>query len=137
MSRDSTTIFAAFFCICSLAVAGIEPSLSGSWSTPEKPGGSFTLFLTQTGDAVTGYHTAIAHRGNRIDAILAEDGNPSITGTFTNGVARVNFKSGYSDVTGQAEIVLKDGMVTWTILHKSSGGCYIPEHAVLHRDKSK
>jgi hypothetical protein len=137
MIRVLTTHFAAFFCICLLAFAGTESHLSGSWSTPEKPGGSFTLFLTQTGDAVTGYHTAIAHHGNRIDATLAEDGTPSIKGTFSNGVAHVTFKSGYSDVTGEAEIVLQDDKLAWTILRKSSGSCYIPDKAFLQRDDSK
>jgi hypothetical protein len=91
--------------LCCGALAGDGVNFAGSWDAPVNDVSAFSLDLTQTGNRITGYHTAIAHRGKRIDSVLPDEGRPSITGTITGGVAHVRFQSGY-DESGRGEAVL-------------------------------
>ena len=109
-----------------------KEAFTGSWDFNAGNASSFSLELTQTGNRVQGYHTAIAHRGNRIDAVLPKEGKPSITGDVVAGVAHIHFRSGYSDATGDATLTLKGNKVEWTIT-RSSGAHYLPASCILRR----
>jgi|ERR1700736_905869 hypothetical protein len=105
---------------------------AGVWDFNAGNASSFTLELTQAGNHIEGYHTAIAHRGNRIDAILPKEGKPSITGDVVAGVAHIHFRSGYSDATGEATLTLKGNKLEWEIT-RSSGAHYLPTSCILRR----
>src|SRR2546427_11459221 len=81
-----------FLCCGALAADGVN--FAGSWDAPVNDVSAFSLDLTQTGNRITGYHTAIAHRGKRIDSVLPDEGRRSITGTITGGGISVRFQSG-------------------------------------------
>ena len=83
--------------LCCGALAGDGVNFAGSWDAPVNDVSAFSLDLTQTGNRITGYHTAIAHRGKRIDSVLPDEGRTSITGTITGGIAHVRFQSGYDE----------------------------------------
>jgi hypothetical protein len=72
----------------------------------------------------------------RIDAMIPEDGNPSIFGIVQGKTARVKFQSGYSEATGEALLTLKDeNTLDWKILNVTDGEIYIPGEAILKRKK--
>ncbi len=122
-----------FLCCGALAAAGVN--FAGSWDAPVNDVSAFSLDLTQTGNRITGYHTAIAHRGKRVDSVLPDEGRPSITGTITGGVAHVRFQSGYDESgRGEAVLTLRDNKLEWKIT-KSSGIHYFPMSCVLSRQK--
>ena len=123
------------FLLCCGALAGDGVNFAGSWDAPVNDVSAFSLDLTQTGNRITGYHTVIADRGNRIDSVLPDEGRPSITGTITGGVAHVRFQSGYDESgRGEAVLILRDNKLEWKIT-KSSGIHYFPMSSVLSRQK--
>ncbi len=126
-----TTLFSLMLLIAD-ASATEKRGFAGSWFFSAGNAASFSLKLTQTGDRIQGYHTAIAHRGNRIDAVIPGEGKPSITGDIVGGDAHIRFHSGYSDATGEATLTLKDNKLEWKIT-KSSGAHYLPSSSILHR----
>jgi len=134
MSRFLPIFVGILLSIHHIAVGAEKSGFTGSWSAQESPDFSFSLILTQVGDKITGYHIAIAHHGNRIDAVLPKEGDPSIIGTISKGIAHVRFKSGYSDATGEAQIVFKKDLLEWSIIQKSPGDCYIPQTSTLYRE---
>src|SRR5438874_6600535 len=97
MPRSLPILLFICFGIAAGALASDSPSFTGSWDAPDSAASAFSLDLVQTGNRIKGYHTAIAHRGKRIDAVLPSEGAPSITGTASGGVARVRFQSGYNE----------------------------------------
>jgi len=112
--------------LCCGALAGDGVNFAGSWDAPVNDVSAFSLDLTQTGNRITGYHTAIAHRGKRIDSVLPDAGRPSITGTITGGVAHVRFQSGYDESgRGEAALTLRDHEVFWYSL-LSNVICLVP-----------
>ena len=114
------------------ASATEKRGFAGSWSFSAGNAVSFSLKLTRTGDRIEGFHTAVAHRGNRIDAVLPGEDEPSITGDIVAGVAHIRFHSGYSDATGEATLTLKANKLEWKIT-QSSGAHYLPSSCILHR----
>jgi hypothetical protein len=114
------------------ATAHGAPSFTGSWASKANGDFEFSLDLTQKGNRLEGYHTAVALHGRRIDAVLPSDGPPSVAGIISGGVAEVHFQSGYSDATGEATISLHGNKLEWKII-KSSGAHYLPESCVLYR----
>jgi hypothetical protein len=124
-------LFALAFLLANSSAASKKP-FTGVWDFNAGSAASFTLELTQTGNHIEGYHTAIAHRGNRIDAILPKEGEPSITGDVVSGVAHVHFRSGYSDATGEATLTLNGNKLEWEII-RSSGAHYLPKSCILRR----
>ena len=124
-----TILFALTLLIAQSSGAGKKP-FAGVWDFNAGNASSFTLELTQTGNHIEGYHTAIAHRGNRIDAILPKEGKPSITGDVIAGVAHISFRSGYSDATGEATLTLNGNKLEWKIT-RSSGAHYLPTTCIL------
>jgi len=110
--------------------ADAKTPFTGAWAAKTTEHSAFSLQLTQKGDQLEGYHSAVAQKGNRIDSALPGEDRPSIKGTIVNGVALVQFRSGYSEATGNATLTLKDGKLEWKIT-KSSGVHYLPDTAVL------
>jgi hypothetical protein len=97
---------------------------------------SFMLELVQTGDKVEGYHNSVTNGGRRLDTVLKDDGIPSVSGTVTNGVATVKFKSGYGNGTGEAVMKIVKGELDWTIKN-SKGEHYFPQECVMEKLKEK
>ena len=126
-----TTLFSLMLLIAD-ASATEKRGFAGSWSFSVGNASSFSLDLTRNGNRIQGYHTAIARRGNRIDAVLPGEGKPSITGDIIAGVAHIRFHSGYSDATGEATLTLKDNKLEWRIT-QSSGAHYLPNSCILNR----
>jgi hypothetical protein len=114
------------------ALASGTKDFTGSWEASSGGAGSFALTLTQTGSSVQGYHSAVAHRGNRIDAVLPDAAKPSITGSVVADIATVTFRSGYSSATGEATLTRSGDKLVWKIT-KSSGTHYLPSVSILHR----
>lgn len=112
------------------------PDFTGSWIFQTESSG-FGFDLVQTGDKIEGYHNSVVSGGRRVDTVLKEFGSPpSITGTVSNGVAKVKFKSGYGDGTGDAEMKIVKGKLEWKIT-SSTGQHYIPNECVLTKEKPK
>ncbi|HEX3046284.1 MAG TPA: hypothetical protein VHY08_16120 [Bacillota bacterium] len=110
--------------------------LSGEWSNNSVKFYFFSLTLTQTCDNLNGYHSGATANATRIDAVIPDDGNPSIFGTVQGKSAKVKFKSGYSEAAGEALITLKDAdTLSWKIINVTDDEFYIPEEALLKRDK--
>jgi hypothetical protein len=115
--------------------AGDGVNFAGSWSDPPHDSGGFSLDLTQAGNRIQGYHTAIALHGRRIDATLHEDGRPSITGTVVDGVAHLHFQSGYDERgRGDALLTFRGDKLEWKIT-KTTGYHYLPSSCLLSRDR--
>ena len=121
---------------CSLicACATDNSKFTGRWGTKDKKDGDFTIDLVQTDNQIQGYHSAVALHGNRIDAVLPEEGKPSIAGTVIDNIASVQFRSGYSSATGDATITHQNNKLVWTI-NSSTPGHYFPGSAVLYPQK--
>jgi hypothetical protein len=136
MKRYLLMLLAAISCALPCARADAAPKFTGSWETGQAKDRSFSLDLAQTGNRISGYHTAIALKGRRIDAVLPEDGEPSIKGSVNGIQARVQFRSGYSDATGTATITLQGKMLVWRII-SSTPGHFLPDRATLYRQKTK
>ena len=126
-----TNLLAFAFLITTLFGASNKP-FAGVWDFNAGKASSFTLELTQVGNHIEGYHTAIAHRGNRIDAVRPKEGKPSITGDVVAGVAHVRFFSGYGDGAGEATLTLNGNKLEWRIT-RSSGAHYLPTSCILRR----
>ena len=126
----------AFFVLACVtnAVAGDPLSFTGSWDAPDSATSTFSLDLTQHGQHLSGYHSAVARGGKRVDAVLPAEGSPSITGTVSGRVAHVHFQSGYDPEShGEALLTLRrDGTLTWKVT-SSVGAFYLPAAATLHR----
>jgi uncharacterized protein YecT (DUF1311 family) len=132
--RRRSLLILLFLCCGALADDGVN--FAGSWDAPVNDVSAFSLDLTQTGNRITGYHTAIAQRGKRIDSVLPDEGRPSITGTITGGVAHVRFQSGYDESgRGEAVLTLRGNKLEWKII-KSSGIHYLPTKSILQRQKN-
>ena len=116
------------------AVAADPLLFTGSWSAPESATSTFSLDLTQHDHRLSGYHSAVARGGKRVDAVLPSEGSPSITGTVSGRVAHVHFQSGYDPEShGEALLTLRrDGTLTWKVT-SSVGAFYLPAAATLHR----
>ncbi len=126
-------IFLVFGCLAHVVAA--DPLLfTGSWEASESATSSFSLDLTQHGHHLSGYHSAVARGGKRVDAVEPAEGAPSITGTVSGGVAHVHFQSGYAPEShGEALLTLRrDGTLTWKVT-QSVGAFYLPATATLHR----
>ena len=136
MPRNFLILLILCFGFTADSLAGEGASFTGSWDSPNGNVSDFSLDLVQTGNRIQGYHTAIAHRGKRIDAVLPSDGTPSITGTVSGGVAHVHFQSGYDESSsGEAVLTLRGNKLEWKIT-KSSGIHYFPMSCVLRRQKN-
>ena len=123
--RSLLTILFSLTLMIADSSATDKGAFAGSWDFSAGNAAAFSLELTQTGNRVQGYHTAIARHGNRIDAVLPKEGKPSVTGDVVAGVAHIHFRSGYSDATGDATLTLKGNKLEWTIT-RSSGAHYLP-----------
>jgi hypothetical protein len=135
MTRSLLILLVFCFGISAESLADEIVNFAGSWDAPSSDVSAFSLDLTQTGNRIRGYHTAIAHRGKRIDAVLPSEGPPSITGIVTGGVAHIKFRSGYNDTgSGEALLTFRGNKLEWKIT-KSSGAHYFPESSVLFRQK--
>jgi len=110
---------------------------TGSWESKNTKGISLDLDLKQTGNKIEGYHVAVVlnTRSHHTDAVLPEDGRPSITGTVSGSKASVLFTS-ENEATGTATITLQGNKIEWTILSSSSGHL-LPKHATLYRRMEK
>jgi hypothetical protein len=135
-TRFSFLLAAMVLAFAAPAPAAPPPDFTGAWNGPNSDDYTFGFDLKQVGDQVTGYHNAVARHGNRVDAVLPEDGPPSITGTVSGKVAQVHFRSGYKeDAGGDAVMTLqRDGSLSWKITN-STGGHWLPESMVLQREK--
>ena len=126
----------AFFVLgCLSSAVAAEPlPFTGSWSAPDSATSAFSLDLTQRGQHLSGYHSAVARDGKRVDAVLPAEGSPSITGTVSGRVAHVHFQSGYDPGShGEALLTLRrDGTLAWKVT-SSVGAFYLPAAATLHR----
>ena len=124
-----------FFVLCCVAsVVAAEPlPFTGSWDASESAASSFSLDLAQHGRHLSGYHSAVARDGKRVDAVLPTESSPSITGTVSGKVAHVRFQSGYDpDGHGEALLTLRrDGTLAWRVT-RSVGAFCLPEVAILH-----
>ena len=116
------------------ASAGSPLSFAGSWGSPESATCDFSLDLTQHGEHLSGYHSAIAQHGNRVDAVLPDEGSPSITGTIVGRAAHIHFRSGYDESAyGEALLTLQpNGTLRWKVT-KSVGAFYLPTTATLRK----
>ena len=118
------------------AATNEKAGFTGSWGSKADDAVAFSLDLTQAGNHIEGYHSAVAQHGNRIDAVTPDDGQPSITGDVSEGVAHLRFRSGYSDATdaatGEATITISGNTLEWKIT-KSSGVHYLPTSSTLYR----
>ena len=128
-----------FLCSSLFGQAAESEIFTGTWDDTKAKAVSFTLFLKQEGDQVTGYHTAIIlyTRANHVDAILPQDGEPSITGSIIGKKANVKFRSGYGDAKGTAKIEIKDNHIVWTLISASGPDHLFPKHAVLYKQDEK
>lgn len=137
MNRFLLSLF--FLCSAICAHANDSVNFTGTWDDTNAKNISFTLFLTQKGKYIEGYHEAIVlyTRAQHIDSILPKDGKPSITGKISGSKASVKFQSGYSDATGTATIQLKGNKLVWTLISTSSPVHYFPKYAVLSRKNEK
>jgi len=132
MTRKLLILLLAYLLAFMNATAHGAPGFTGSWDSKENGDFAFSLDLTQKGNRLEGYHSAVALHGRRLDAVLPSDGPPSIVGIISGGVAKVRFQSGYSDATGEATITLHGNKLEWKITG-SSGVHYLPESCVLYR----
>lgn len=108
-------------------------SFSGNWIwEKDSDTASFNLFLSQSGNTIEGSHCSVAMGGGRIDC--ADEGEFTIHGTISDGVATVNYISSYSSAQGQAELrMLLNGNLAWKVTTKAGGQTYLPNKAILIR----
>jgi hypothetical protein len=132
MTRSLVILLISSIFIVMDAAANEKGGFTGSWVSKADDAIVFSLDLTQAGSRIKGYHIAVAHHGNRIDAVMPDDGRPSITGAVSRGVAHLRFRSGYSEATGEATITLHGNKLEWKIT-KSSGIHYLPTSSILYR----
>jgi len=106
-------------------------TFTGLWSNA-KEDLMFTLDLFQVGDSIKGYHCGITRNANRIDC--SQEGEVygfTITGTVDGNVAYVNFKSTYSNATGEAIITRYKDFIHWKIVSNTEGEFYLPMDEIL------
>lgn len=103
---------------------------TGSWTLggpQEGPG--FSLDLYQRGSRLEGLYHAITRNASRLDT------DSPIFGTVKDGVARVEWTSGYSGVRGSAVLRLTGKRLTWTIQGNPQGEYWAPQKATLQRSR--
>lgn len=130
--RSFLTIFFSLTLMIADSCAAGKGAFAGLWGFEAGDVTAFSLDLTQNGSRVQGYHTAVAHHGKRVDAVLPNEGKPSITGDVIAGVAHVHFRSGYSNATGDATLTPKGKKLEWTII-RATGAHYLPASCILSR----
>ena len=131
--RLSVSLLLIFF-LGRSALAGEKIDFTGAWDSKETENSSFYLELVQKGSHIAGYHICIVLHSHRTDAVLPTEGEPSIQGNVSGNMAHVKFRSGYSDATGEATILIQGDTIFWKIT-KSSPGHYFPKNEVLYRRK--
>jgi hypothetical protein len=113
-------------------------NIAGRWTWEQNPE-SLDLILKQDGAAISGYHSAVGERGNKVDEVTLESGaEPSIKGEMKGTVGTVRFRSGYPDSKGggTATLTLRGGVLYWQII-KSDGEHYLPKVARLRPSKQR
>ena len=129
---DSQKGFSSQRRIPSQSTGKAERTFTGLWADEGNDVRAFSLDLKQNGNQITGYHSAVALRGSRIDAILPSEESPSIAGFIENGVALVWFKSGYGGGGGgRAILSLAGNQISWRIVG-SYGVHYFPSASTLN-----
>ena len=129
---DSQKGFSSQPRIPSQSTGKAERTFTGLWADEGNDVRAFSLDLKQNGNQITGYHSAVAQRGNRIDATLPSEESPSIAGFIENGVALVWFKSGYgSEGGGRAILSLAGNQISWRIVESYGVHC-LPDASTLN-----
>ncbi len=112
-----------------------KQGFAGNWQWNGKDR-LFILELEQQGSKITGRFATADAAEKAIDKI---DNNkpPTLTGTVSGGVATVSFTSSATNVKGRGKITAgKDGL-TWKLLSQSDGELWVPEKAMLSRQKAR
>jgi len=114
------------------AAPAADGSFSGEWHW-SKGQEELTLYLVQSSNQLTGWHTAIGQGGQKVDEVPRSD-PPSITGLIDGKTATLDFRSGYPDGNGKGKVklTLTRGYLSWQLL-ESSGEHYLPKNAKLRR----
>jgi hypothetical protein len=101
-------------------------SLDGHW---EDAAQNFSLDLYQDWKNIWGGHIAVAQGGAKIDTR-----DVSISGLLQGEVVNLQFKSGFSENVGRAQITYVDvNTIQWKIITPPEGEYYLPAEAALVR----
>jgi hypothetical protein len=102
-------------------------SLDGHW---EDAANNFSLDLYQEWKNIWGMHTVVAQGGAKIDTR-----DVSISGLLQGQVVNLQFKGGFSENVGQAQITYIDvNTIQWKIITPPEGEYYLPAEATLIRN---
>ncbi len=102
-------------------------SLDGHW---EDAAQNFSLDLYQDWKNIWGKHIVVAQGGAKIDTR-----DISISGLLQGQVVNLQFKSGFSENVGQAQITYIDvNTIQWKIITPPEGEYYLPAEATLVRN---
>lgn len=109
---------------------------SGNWEV-ETEKSTFTLYLKQVNNKITGNHCSVMQKGDRIDCVL-DKADVSIFGKIENqSYVILRFESQYSGTSGTVKITKLDAnTIDWQIKSRPKGEYYIPDHIVLKKVKS-
>jgi hypothetical protein len=101
-------------------------SLDGHW---EDTSTGLSLDLYQDWKNIYGHHLIVAQDGAKIDTL-----DVSIDGSLQGQAAIVEFKSSFTNDTGEAQITYIDvNTITWKIITPPEGEYYLPAEATLTR----
>ncbi|TWH51994.1 hypothetical protein [Sporomusa sp. KB1] len=122
------------------AFVGLAQSIEGTWIYEnEQAGRSFSIKIWLEGDTLYGSHSAAARQGARIDS---SEGEISLKGVRQKNAREgseyylVKWQSSYSDASGDAWIIFRDGTARWQIDDTfQEGEHYFPQEALLQRQE--
>jgi hypothetical protein len=93
---------------------------------------AFSIRLKVNGTKLCGTHTSLARNGGKIDAFGGDE--ITIVGLINKGKASVRFVSSFG-AKGTATIEQKDGLLYWQINSQEAGESWIPDSAILKRNR--
>lgn len=127
------TFFALIFLSFTFIRSGTD--FTGTWEV-ETENLTFTLYLKQINNKITGNHCSIMKKGDKIDCVL-DVSDQSIFGNIENqSYVIVRFESQFCSKSGTAKITRLDtNTIDWQIISRPNGEYHIPDHIVLKKEK--
>ena len=136
MKSRSTILIGVTLSFLSFSFIKSGVDFSGNWEV-ETEKSTFTLYLKQVNNKITGNHCSIMRKGDKIDCVLDKT-DVSIFGKIENQTYFiVRFESQFCSKSGIAKITkLNSNTIDWQIISRPKGEYYIPDHIVLKKVKS-
>ncbi|MCE2972358.1 MAG: hypothetical protein LW852_02825 [Sediminibacterium sp.] len=136
MKSRSTILIGVTLSFLSFSFIKSGVDFSGDWEV-ETEKSTFTLYLKQVNNKITGNHCSVMQKGGRIDCVLDKT-DVSIFGNVEHqSYVIVRFESQYCKKFGTAKITKLDAnTIDWQIISRPKGEYYIPDHIVLKKVKS-